>query len=87
MLITHDYSLKWNCSNQPRLEHTFSGWNNNITFMPSHDLTITALWSINEYEVTIDFGNGTTMKKTFKYDEPIAYPEGINKEGYKFSGW
>ena len=55
--------------------------------MPSHDLTITALWSINEYEVTFDFGNGTTVKETVQYDEPITYPEDLNKEGYKFSGW
>ena len=67
--------------------HTFNGWDNNITFMPSHDLAITALWTINEYEVTFDFGNGTAVKETVQYDEPIKYPEGINKEGYKFSGW
>ena len=55
--------------------------------MPAHDLTIAAQWSINEYEVTFDFGNGTTVKETVQYDEPITYPEGISKEGYKFSGW
>ena len=67
--------------------HTFNEWDDNITFMPSHDLTITAQWSINEYEVTFDFGNGTTVKETFQYDEPITYPEDILKEGYKFNGW
>ena len=42
--------------------------------MPSRDLAITALWSINEYEVTFDFGNGNTVKETVQYDEPINYP-------------
>ena len=55
--------------------------------MPSHDLIIITQWSINEYEVTFDFGNGTTVKEIVQYDEPITYPEDINKEGYKFSGW
>ena len=37
--------------------------------------------------MTFDFGNGTTVKETVQYDEPITYPEDISKEGYKFSGW
>ena len=55
--------------------------------MPAHDLTITALWTVNEYEVSFDFKNGTTDKETVKYGEPINYPEGIEREGYKFNGW
>ena len=70
-----------------KTRHTFSGWNKSAEYMPSHDLTITALWSINKYEVTFDFGNRATVKEIIQCDEPITYPKGINKEGYKFSGW
>ena len=60
--------------------HMFIGWDSDIEHMPSHDLTIMAQWSINEYEVTFDFKNGMTAKETVKYDEPINYPEEIVRE-------
>ena len=67
--------------------HTFNGWSDSIQFMPPNDLTITAQWSINEYEVVFDFGNGTIVKSVVKYNDPIEYPEFVAEEGYKFSGW
>ena len=67
--------------------HTFDKWNETLEAMPAHDLTIEALWSVNEYTVTFYFKNGTTAKETVKYGEPINYPEGIEREGYKFNGW
>ena len=67
--------------------HTFVGWDSNATLVPAHDLTITAQWSINEYEIVFDFRNGTTIKSVVKYNDPIVYPEVVAEEGYKFSGW
>ena len=67
--------------------HTFVGWDSNATLVPAHDLTITAQWAINEYEIVFDLGNGTTIKSVVKYNNPIVYPEVVAEEGYKFSGW
>ena len=47
----------------------------------------TAHWSVNEYEVTFDFGNGTVVKVPVNYESEIVYPEDLVMEGYTFKGW
>ena len=37
--------------------------------------------------MTFDFGNGTTVKETVQYNEPINYPEGVVREGFVFNEW
>ena len=39
-------------------------------------------WKINNYTVTFDFGNGTVVNATFKYNEAIVYPSISEKEGH-----
>lgn len=34
-----------------RRGHTFAGWQNNVTEMPQHDITISAIWERNTYTV------------------------------------
>ena len=56
--------------------------------MPSHDLTITALWSVNYYRLVLNFVNGSEPEvRRIAFNDPIEYPEGIVNEGYKFSRW
>ena len=73
--------------NIEREGYIFGGWSNKIDFMPARDITITALWIPNNYTLTFDFGNGTIMNETFKYNATITYPENIEREGHIFDGW
>lgn len=55
--------------------------------MPASDITVTVRWEINNYTVTFNFGNGTTVSKNFTYNTAIEYPKGNVKDGYTFGGW
>ena len=68
--------------------HTFDKWDSNITFMPAHDLTITALWSVNEYRLMLNFVNGSEPEvRHIAFNDLIEYPESVEKEGHTFNGW
>jgi hypothetical protein len=55
--------------------------------MPAQDLTITALWEINSYKLTIKFDNGLEDDVEFiEYGTDLAIEDPI-REGYTFSGW
>ncbi len=87
--------------------YTFTGWKSDVEgdntlyneeklfTMPSQDVTMTAQWEINTYNVTYD-GNGTTIgvykeRDSVEYDKEytIQQASGITptRFGYKFLGW
>lgn len=78
-----------------KIGHKFVGWfddNNEIVTSESvvrkgSDHTLYAHWKICEYFVTFDLGNGTKIEKGFNFNESIAYPDNIEREGYTFDGW
>lgn len=67
--------------------HAFTGWDNDITMMPGYDLTITALWSVSNYTVSFDLGNGTVIEEIVPYNRVIEYPKDVDREGYIFNQW
>ena len=46
-----------------------------------------AVWAINNYTLTFDFGNGTVESKTLTYNETIIYPKNLTREECVFNGW
>ena len=46
-----------------------------------------AEWEINNYTVTFDFNNGTTLSIVLSFNEIIDYPEDLRMEGFSFNGW
>ena len=61
--------------------HTFTGWDVDYDRMPARDLTITALWDINNYTLTFVFNNNDEPdEETLEYDENITYPEDPERE-------
>ena len=97
--FTVTYGQPYNClPNASRTGYTFTGWFTEenggieITNMTTANITadnhtLYAQWTINNYTLTFDYGNGTADNKTLKYNETIVYPENLTREGCAFSGW
>ena len=56
--------------------------------MPAGDMTITALWEINQYTITFDSNGGSTVAPiTADYDSDVTAPSNPTRDGYTFAGW
>ena len=56
--------------------------------MPATGMTITALWTINQYTITFDTDGGSTIDPiTQNYNTAIVAPADPTKTGYRFAGW
>ena len=42
--------------------------------------TLCAQWTINNYTIIFDFGNGTVVNEILKYNETITYPENLTEK-------
>ncbi len=80
--------------------YTFTGWvyTNTDTeatvdapsTMPAYDVTATATWTVNEYEITYNFNGGTEADPdtvTVTYDTLIPAEPETERTGYTFDGW
>ena len=87
-------------ANPSKVGHDFVGWDvdgNGVydaemdklpTNMPAENLTITALWTINQYTITFDTDGGNTITPiTQDYNTDVTAPADPTKEGYNFVGW
>ena len=78
-----------NIKDPTKVGYTFIGWDNDIpSTMPAENMTIRALWQINQYIITFDTDGGTAvypMKQD--YQSTIVAPEAPTKMGYTFNGW
>jgi len=86
-----------------KLGHTFEGWDyektgtiyhgNNTFVMPAHDVTLWAIWSPIDYNVTYhanDGSNRTTPDNNNPYhvqDEVTVKGQLFEREGWIFKGW
>ena len=56
--------------------------------MIAEDVTYTAQWTINQYEVTWVFDNGTADQvDEYDFEEAVTKPADPEKTGYTFAGW
>lgn len=69
--------------------HTFIGWSPALPeIMPSYDLEVKALWSVNKYTISFDSNNGTAVDPIVQnYGSAIVAPADPVRSGYKFMGW
>ena len=72
-----------------RTGYSFNGYDKTNFTNISESFTVTAKWTINQYTLTIVYGNGQGNKViTQDYNTPIesiAHPE--SRAGYDFAGW
>lgn len=72
----------------PHVEgYTFSGWDNVPARMPSHDVEVRGIYSLNSHTLRY-FVDGTLYSSiTYNYGETIVPLPDLTKVGYTFSGW
>ena len=69
--------------------YTFAGWDKEIpATMPAEDVTITAIWTINQYTITFaNTGDVTINPIAQDYGTTVTAPADPTKVGYTFAGW
>ena len=87
-IIKQDYNTKLEISNPERAGYGFIGWDQEIPeTMPAENITRTAKWKINQYTLTLIYGNGQPdkiIKQDYNTKLEISNPE---RAGYGFIGW
>ncbi|MBR4881873.1 MAG: InlB B-repeat-containing protein, partial [Clostridia bacterium] len=76
-------------ANPTKVGHTFAGWDVAIpATMPGENVTITALWKINQYTITFNTDGGNTIADIKQdYNTSVTAPDNPTREGYSFTGW
>jgi uncharacterized repeat protein (TIGR02543 family) len=87
--ITQDYGTEVVAPTPTKEGYTFVGWNKEVpATMPAEDISITALWEVNQYTITFDSNGGADIPAiTQDYGTPITAPAEPTREGYTFLGW
>ena len=67
--------------------HTFSGWTGVPEVMPAADVTVTARFKVNRYELVYVLDDAVYRKDSVDYGTAITPPDVPAKEGSIFSGW
>lgn len=83
-----EYGASVNPENRPEKEgYTFSGWSEIPQTMPSHDVTVTGSFNINQYTITYMIDGEVYKTVKYEYGAAIVPEPDPTKEGCKFSGW
>ena len=64
--------------------HTFIGWDRIVTRMPDSDVTINAVFSVNNYPVTIEHDGDVVATLSLPYGSTITLPE-LETVGYSYA--
>ena len=65
--------------------HTFAGWTNLPTTMPSEDVVVTGTFTVNSYIVSFKVGDEVIYSEHLPFGTEITAPEAPAKEGHTFS--
>lgn len=95
--ITQDYETTVTApANPTKTGYTFANWDVEIpATMPAEDVTITAIWTENAYDITYNKSDDVTYAETVKdktgvkYTEEVTLPtkDELTKPGYELTGW
>ena len=78
----------WAPMDPKREGYTFTGWNPEIFFSITSDMTITAQYKINTYKVEFLDWDGTVLKtETVEYGKEATAPDNPQRDGWNFTGW
>ena len=96
--ITQDFNTPLQVpANPTRTGYTFAGWftdealTSSYTFpseIPAEDVTLFAKWTINQYSISFDSNEGTSVATiTQDFNTPLQVPANPTRTGYTFAGW
>ena len=88
--VTQDYNSEVTAPENPtKTGYSFAGWDKEIpATMPAENMTIKALWTINQYTISFDTDGGSMIAPiTQDYNSEVTAPENPTKTGYTFAGW
>ena len=87
--ITQDYQTAIIAPDAPtKTGYIFIGWDNIPSTMPANNVTVKALWQINQYTITFDTDGGTPINPiTQDYGTTVTVFDNPTKTGYSFIGW
>ncbi|MCK7488538.1 MAG: InlB B-repeat-containing protein [Bacillus subtilis] len=95
--ITQNYATSiLEPENPTRVGFTFLGWYSNTELMilyeflamPAENITLTALWQVNNYTIFFQENGGSVVADfTAAYGSSISAPISPTKSGYTFAGW
>ena len=85
----YDYTALIETPAEPEKEgFTFDGWDKEIPeTMPAEDVTISAKWTRNSYNIYFVNEGDTVDQRTYPYENKIVIPDDPTKTGYTFAGW
>jgi len=76
--------------------YTFSGWYSDVAFttaytfttMPAEDKTVYAKWTINDYTISFNSNEGTSVTSLNQdFNTAVTAPTSPTRTGYTFGGW
>lgn len=67
--------------------YKFNGWYNLPSTMPDYDVTVYGSFEKINYTVTYVTDEGTQFTDQYTYEDKIELRDGVEKEGYTFTGW
>ena len=87
---TYDFNADVTAPADPtKSGYTFGGWTPAVpSKMPANNVTVKAMWNINQYTITFDTLGGSAVDSIKgDYNTDVTAPAAPTKEGYTFKGW
>ena len=87
--ITQDYGTSVTAPSAPtKTGYTFVGWNKEIpSTVPAENVTIKALWTVNQYTITYYVDGVEVYSETVDYGAALTVYDYKAENGREFNGW
>ncbi len=87
--ITQDFGTAITAPTEPtKTGYKFAGWENLPSTMPAENITVKALWTVDQFTVTYKLDNGEAdVIQTYDFGAAVTAPSDPTKTGYTFDGW